>query len=235
VAHFDAVQLAGTTVKRATLHNYEDLSRKDVRIGDTVVVEKGGDVIPKVVRVLLDRRPAEAVPFAMPSHCPVCGDPVVREEGEVATRCVNPACPAVVREALRHFCGRRAMDIEGLGERLVDQLVREGLLTDVASIYDLRAEDLAGLERWGEKSASNLIEQISGARATTSRGFSSRSASGTSARRRRRRWRGASGRWTRSRRSRRRSSRRPRTSVPPRRRRSPRGSRTRSTGSWSRG
>jgi len=160
VAHFDAVQLAGTTVKRATLHNYEDLSRKDVRIGDTVVVEKGGDVIPKVVRVLLDRRPAEAVPFAMPSHCPVCGDPVVREEGEVATRCVNPACPAVVREALRHFCGRRAMDIEGLGERLVDQLVREGLLTDVASIYDLRAEDLAGLERWGEKSASNLIEQI---------------------------------------------------------------------------
>jgi DNA ligase (NAD+) len=160
VALFDAVQLAGTTVKRATLHNYEDLSRKDVRVGDTVVVEKGGDVIPKVVRVLLEKRPAGAVPFAMPTHCPVCGDPVAREEGEVATRCVNPACPAVVREALRHFCGRRAMDIEGLGERLVDQLVRVGLLTDVASIYDLRAEDLVGLERWGEKSAANLIEQI---------------------------------------------------------------------------
>jgi len=160
VALFDAVQLAGTTVKRATLHNYEDLSRKDVRVGDTVVVEKAGDVIPKVVRVLLDRRPEDAAPYAMPSRCPVCGDPVVREEGEVATRCVNPACPAVVREALRHFCGRRAMDIEGLGERLVDQLVREGLLTDVASIYDLRAGDLAGLERWGEKSAANLIGQI---------------------------------------------------------------------------
>ena len=160
VAHFDAVQLAGTTVKRATLHNYEDLSRKDVRVGDTVVVEKGGDVIPKVVRVLLEKRPPDSVPFAMPARCPVCGDPVVREEGEVATRCVNPACPAVVREALRHFCGRRAMDIEGLGERLVDQLVREGLLTDVASIYDLRTEDLAGLERWGERSASNLVAQI---------------------------------------------------------------------------
>ena len=93
VAHFDAVQLAGTTVKRATLHNYEDLSRKDVRVGDTVVVEKGGDVIPKVVRVLLDRRPEGAAPYAMPSRCPVCGDPVVREEGEVATRCVNPGLP----------------------------------------------------------------------------------------------------------------------------------------------
>jgi DNA ligase (NAD+) len=160
VAHLEPVVLAGTTVKRATLHNYEDLSRKDVRIGDTVVVEKGGDVIPKVVRVILEKRPPSAVPFAMPERCPVCGDSVVREEGEVATRCVNPACPAVVREALRHFCARRAMNIEGLGEKLVDQLVREGLLTDVASIYDLKSEDLARLERWGEKSAGNLIAEI---------------------------------------------------------------------------
>jgi DNA ligase (NAD+) len=160
VAHLEPVVLAGTTVKRATLHNYEDLSRKDVRIGDTVVVEKGGDVIPKVVRVILEKRPAAAAPFAMPGRCPVCNDPVVREEGEVATRCVNTACPAVVREALRHFCARRAMNIEGLGEKLVDQLVREGLLTDAASIYDLKAEDLARLERWGEKSAANLIAEI---------------------------------------------------------------------------
>jgi len=160
VAHLDPVLLAGTTVKRATLHNYEDLSRKDVRVGDTVVVEKGGDVIPKVVRVLLDRRPADAAPFAMPAVCPVCGDPVAREEGEVATRCVNPACPAVVREALRHFCTRRAMDIEGLGEKLVDQLVTAGLLTDVASIYGLESKDLVELERWGEKSASNLLAEI---------------------------------------------------------------------------
>jgi DNA ligase (NAD+) len=160
VAHLTPVPLAGTTVKRATLHNYEDLSRKDVRIGDTVLVEKGGDVIPKVVRVLLDKRPAGSVPFVMPTVCPVCGDPVSREAEEVATRCVNPACPAVVREALRHFCTRRAMNIEGLGEKLVDQLVGAGLLSDVASIYALRLEDLAGLERWGEKSASNLMAEI---------------------------------------------------------------------------
>jgi DNA ligase (NAD+) len=159
-AYFDAVQLAGTTVRKATLHNYEDLSRKDVRVGDTVVVEKGGDIIPKVVRVVLENRPADSVPFRMPTHCPDCGDPVVREEGEVATRCVNPGCPAVVREALQHYAGRRAMDIEGLGEKLVDQLVTASLLSDVASIYDLKAESLAELERWGEKSASNLIAQI---------------------------------------------------------------------------
>jgi DNA ligase (NAD+) len=160
VAHFDPVMLAGTTVKRATLHNYDDLARKDVRVGDTVVVEKGGDVIPKVVRVILEKRRKGARPFRMPKQCPVCGDPVVKEEDEVATRCVNPACPAVVREALRHFCGRRAMNIEGLGDKLVDQLVTAGLLTDVASIYDLKASDLVELERWGEKSAANLIEEI---------------------------------------------------------------------------
>ena len=160
VAHFDPVLLAGTIVKRATLHNYEDLARKDVRVGDTVAVEKGGDVIPKVTRVLLEKRPKKAEPFQMPSRCPICGEPVVQEEGEVATRCVNPACPAVVREALRHFCTRRAMNIEGLGDRLVDQLVTEGLLSDVASIYDLTAEKLVGLERWGEKSAANLLAEI---------------------------------------------------------------------------
>jgi DNA ligase (NAD+) len=160
VAHFDPVVLAGTTVKRATLHNYEDLARKDVRVGDTVVVEKGGDVIPKVVRVVPEKRPRKTAPFAMPESCPVCGDPVVREPGEVATRCVNPSCPAVVREALRHFCSRRAMKIEGLGEKLVDQLVGEGLLSDVASIYALSPESLALLARWGEKSASNLVAEI---------------------------------------------------------------------------
>jgi DNA ligase (NAD+) len=160
VAHFDPIVLAGTTVKRATLHNYEDLARKDVRVGDTVIVDKGGEIIPRVIRVTPEKRPAGSVPFAMPERCPVCGDPVVREPGEVATRCVNPACPAVVREALRHFCSRRAMKIEGLGEKLVDQLVREGLLSDVASIYDLETKDLADLERWGEKSAANLVAEI---------------------------------------------------------------------------
>ena len=164
VAHLEPVKLAGTIVKRATLHNYEDLSRKDVRVGDTVIVEKGGDVIPKVVRVLLEERPADAAPFAMPTRCPICGDPIVKEPDEVATRCVNPACPAVVREALRHFCSRRAMNIEGLGERLVDQLVTAGLLSDVASIYDLAAADLVALDRWGEKSAANLLGQIEGSK-----------------------------------------------------------------------
>ncbi len=159
-AEFEPVLLGGTTVRRATLHNYEDLSRKDVRAGDTVIVEKGGDVIPKVVRVVTEKRPPGAEPFRMPERCPSCGDPVVREEGEVAVRCVNPACPSVVREALTHFCGRRAMNIEGLGERLADQLVTAGLLSDVASIYNLKAADLQELERWGEKSAANLIGEI---------------------------------------------------------------------------
>ncbi|HEX9148432.1 MAG TPA: NAD-dependent DNA ligase LigA [Thermoanaerobaculia bacterium] len=160
VAHFDPVVLAGTTVKRATLHNYEDLARKDVRVGDTVIVDKGGEVIPRVIRVVSEKRPRGSVPFAMPERCPVCGDPIAREPGEVAARCVNPACPAVVREALRHFCSRRAMKIEGLGEKLVDQLVSAGLLSDVASVYDLHTEDLAELERWGEKSAANLLAEI---------------------------------------------------------------------------
>jgi DNA ligase (NAD+) len=160
VAHFDPIVLAGTTVQRATLHNYEDLARKDVRVGDTVIVEKGGDVIPKVVRVVLEKRSPKSVRFAMPVRCPVCGDAIVREAGEVAARCVNPSCPAVVREAITHFCSRRAMKIEGLGEKLVDQLVSEGLLSDVASIYELSAEDLARLDRWGEKSAANLIGEI---------------------------------------------------------------------------
>jgi DNA ligase (NAD+) len=160
VAHFDPIVLAGTTVKRATLHNYEDLARKDVRVGDTVIVDKGGDVIPRVVRIVPEKRPPGSVPFAMPEECPICGDPIVREPGEVAARCVNPACPAVVREALRHFCSRRAMKIEGLGEKLVDQLVSEGLLSDTASIYDLKAEALTELERWGEKSAANLLSEI---------------------------------------------------------------------------
>jgi DNA ligase (NAD+) len=164
VAHFDPVVLAGTTVKRATLHNYEDLARKDVRVGDTVVVDKGGEIIPRVIRVLPEERPRGSVPFAMPERCPICGDPIVREPGEVAARCVNPACPAVVREALRHFCSRRAMKIEGLGEKLVDQLVNERLLSDVASIYALKAADLAQLERWGEKSAGNLLSEIARSR-----------------------------------------------------------------------
>jgi len=160
VARLEPVRIAGTVVQRATLHNYEDLTRKDVRAGDTVAVEKGGDVIPKVTRVVLERRPAASVPFSMPARCPECGEQVVREEGEVATRCVNASCPALVRESIRHFAGRRAMDIEGLGDKLVAKLLEAGMLTDAASIYALEEAPLAELDRFGEKSAANLMAQI---------------------------------------------------------------------------
>ena len=160
VAEFTPVLLAGSTVRRATLHNMEDLSRKDVRVGDTVAVEKAGDVIPKVTRVLLEKRPERARPFRMPERCPACGERVVQREGEVAVRCVNPACPAQIAESLRHFVTRRAMDVEGLGEERIEQLRDAGLLKDVASLYDLGASDLAPLERWGEKSAANVIAEI---------------------------------------------------------------------------
>ncbi|MBK9062798.1 MAG: NAD-dependent DNA ligase LigA [Acidobacteria bacterium] len=160
VAEFTPVLLAGSTVRRATLHNMEDLSRKDVRIGDTVAVEKAGDVIPKVTRVLLEKRPNGAKAFSMPARCPACGEPVVQREGEVAVRCVNPGCPAQVAESLRHFVTRRAMDVEGLGDERIEQLREAGLLKDVASLYDLAAAELAPLERWGEKSASNVVAEI---------------------------------------------------------------------------
>jgi DNA ligase (NAD+) len=160
VAHFDPIAVAGTVVRRATLHNYEDLARKDVRVGDTVAVEKGGDVIPKVTRVLFERRPASSREFRMPDRCPACGEPVVREPGEVAVRCINASCPAQARESVRHFAARKAMDIEGLGDKLIEKLFDEKLLTGLASIYDLDPRRLSSLERYGEKSAANLMAQI---------------------------------------------------------------------------
>ncbi|HEX7528356.1 MAG TPA: NAD-dependent DNA ligase LigA, partial [Thermoanaerobaculia bacterium] len=160
VAEFKPVLLAGTVVKRATLHNHEDLARKDVRVGDAVLVQKGGDVIPKVTRVLLEERPKGARPFSMPARCPACGEKVVRQEGEVAIRCVNPACPAQLAERLRHFVSRRAMDVEGLGDERIEQLLGAGLLEDVASLYALTKDQLAPRERWGEKSAANVIAEI---------------------------------------------------------------------------
>ncbi len=160
VAEFEPVLLAGSTVRRATLHNYEDLARKDVREGDLVAVEKGGDVIPKVTRVVFEERPAGAASFEMPSACPICGAAVVREEGAVAFRCPNPHCPAKVQEAIRHFVSRKAMNIDGLGDERIEQLLSAGLADDVASLYTLTIEKLTPLERWGEKSARNLVEEI---------------------------------------------------------------------------
>jgi DNA ligase (NAD+) len=160
VAILDPVPLAGSTVGRATLHNEEEVARKDVRVGDTVLIEKGGEVIPKVVKVLTEKRPPETVPWAPPLTCPACGTAVIKPEGEVDRRCPNVSCPAQVEEALKHFARRAAMDIEGLGHALVHQLVEKGLVRDFADLYRLTLEDLVGLERMAEKSARNLLDQI---------------------------------------------------------------------------
>ncbi len=160
VAILEPVLLAGTTITRCTLHNDEEVRRKDVRVGDRVLIEKGGDVIPKIVKVILDGRPAGLAPFEMPRTCPACGAAVVRPEGEAITRCLNVSCPARLKESILHFAGRGAMDIEGLGEALVDQLIARGIVREIAGIYRLDRETLAGLDRMGEKSAGNLVEQI---------------------------------------------------------------------------
>jgi DNA ligase (NAD+) len=160
VAEFDPVRLGGTKVVNASLHNFEELARKDVRIGDTIAVEKGGDIIPKVVEVLIDKRPADAVAFAVPTECPACGQPLHKFEDEVAIRCINQGCPAIVLQSITHFASRKAMDIEGLGWQTVQAMLDAGLIRDYSSIYELTDEQVANLERKGEKSARKLIENI---------------------------------------------------------------------------
>ncbi|HEX2059444.1 MAG TPA: NAD-dependent DNA ligase LigA [Thermoanaerobaculia bacterium] len=160
VAEFDPVRIGGTKVVNASLHNFEELARKDVRIGDTIVVEKGGDIIPKVVEVILDKRPKGAKPYEVPAECPVCGAPLHKFEDEVAIRCSNQGCPAVVLQAITHFASRKAMDIEGLGWQTVQALLDAKLVEDYSSIYELTVEQVAELERKGEKSATKLIENI---------------------------------------------------------------------------
>ena len=160
VAELEPVFVAGSTVSRATLHNEEEIARKDLRIGDRVLIEKAGDVIPAVVKVLTEERDGSEKVFHMPKHCPVCSAPVTREEGEVAVRCANPGCPAQVRRRIEYFAGRSSMDIAGLGEAVVSQLCDEGLLHDVSGLYELRAEQLLPLERMGEKSVENLLAAI---------------------------------------------------------------------------
>jgi DNA ligase (NAD+) len=160
VAHLEKVALAGSMVARATLHNEEEVARKDVRVGDTVRIEKGGDVIPKVVEVVKERRPAQAVPWSPPDACPKCGTPAVRPEGEVDRRCPNAACPAQLEERLKHWAARTAMDVEGLGEVRVRQLVTSGLVKDFADLYRLRMEDLLGFGKDVELSSRNLLDGI---------------------------------------------------------------------------
>jgi len=160
LAEMRPVQLAGTTVSRATLHNSDRIRELDIRIGDTVVVRKAGEIIPEVVRVLTELRPENAQPFQMPVNCPVCSQPVVRPSGEAVTRCVNASCPAILRAALQHWVSRDALDINGMGEKLVQQLVDRGIVQTVADIYDLTAQQLEILERMGKKSAEKLVDAI---------------------------------------------------------------------------
>ena len=168
VAKLAPVFVGGVTVTNATLHNEEEARRKDVRVGDTVVVRRAGDVIPEVVSVVLDRRPEGTVPFSMPDACPVCGSAVGREEGEVDTRCTAGLfCSAQRKQAVLHFAQRRAMDIENLGEKLVDQLVEGGLIHSLPDLYELKLETLARLDRMAEKSAQNLLDGLEKSRHTT--------------------------------------------------------------------
>jgi DNA ligase (NAD+) len=159
-ASFEPVPIGGVMVKAASLHNMDEIARKDIRIGDYVVVERAGDVIPYVVKVLTERRTGEEKQFIMPERCPVCGSEVFREEGEAAYRCIGIACPAKLKESLTFFASRGAMDIEGLGEKLVEQLVDRGLVQDVADLYSLTKEQLTGLDRMAEKSAQNLLNAL---------------------------------------------------------------------------
>ena len=168
VARLEPVRAGGVTITNATLHNQDEVARKDVRVGDSVAVRRAGDVIPEVVRVLPDHRPPDAAPFTMPSHCPVCRSDVVRAQGEAVARCSGGLfCPAQRKQAIRHFAGRRAMDIEGLGEKLIEQLVDEGLIRSVADLYRLDEPTLAGLERMGEVSARNLVQALEKSKSTT--------------------------------------------------------------------
>lgn len=160
VADLEPVFIAGSTVRRASLHNIEQIQRLDLHIGDTIVLEKAGEVIPYVVQAVLSKRPGDAKPILPPTVCPSCGAPVEKEPDTPYIRCVNPACPAQFKERLRWFCARNQMDIENLGEALIEQLVDQGLVKDFADLYDLKTEQLEALERMGKKSARNVIDAI---------------------------------------------------------------------------
>jgi DNA ligase (NAD+) len=167
VASLETVPIGGVMVKSASLHNMDEIARKDIRIGDTVVVERAGDVIPYVVKVLTEKRTGDEKQFVMPERCPVCGSEVFREEGEAAYRCIGISCPAQLKESLKFFGSRGAMDIEGLGEKLINQLVERGLVQDVADLYKLTKEQLAGLDRMAAKSAQNLLDNLARSKHTT--------------------------------------------------------------------
>ncbi len=171
VAVLEPVKLSGTTITRSTLHNEDEIERKDIRVGDWVLIERSGDVIPRVVAAIKDRRTGKEKKFAFPRRCPVCGSAAFRPEGEAISRCTNPSCPAKLRESLLHFAWRQAMNIEGLGEALVDQLIDKKLVRAIPDIYSLRFEDLVNLERMGPKSSRNLLIEIENSKKRTLAAF----------------------------------------------------------------
>ena len=160
VAILDPVRISGSVVQRATLHNEDEIRRKDIRIGDTVLIQKAGEVIPEVVKVIKEKRTGKETEFIIPTKCPVCGAKVFRPEGEAVTRCNSLACPAQIKERIRHFASRDAMDIEGLGPAIIDQLVEKGLIKDISNLYFLKRDNLTSLERMAEKSTENLLAAI---------------------------------------------------------------------------
>jgi len=167
IAQLEPVHVGGVTISSASLHNMDEIERKDIRIGDTVIVERAGDVIPYVVRALPEKRTGREQRFQMPARCPVCGANIVREEGEAAFRCVGASCPAQLKERIRHFASKRAMDIDGMGEKLVSQLVDKGMVRNFADLYRLEKAQLADLERMAEKSAQNIVDAIARSKQTT--------------------------------------------------------------------
>ncbi len=167
VAIMEPVKVGGVTITNATLHNQDEIDRKDVRVGDTVVIQRAGDVIPEIVEVVLNKRPKDSKPFKLPKKCPICSAPVTQLEEEVVLRCVNPVCPAILKESLKHFVARRAMNVEKLGDRLIEVFVEEGLVKSFSDLYRLKIDEILNLERQGEKSAGNLINNIEKSKTTT--------------------------------------------------------------------
>lgn len=167
VAIMKPVKVGGVTITHATLHNQEEIQRKDVRIHDHVIIQRAGDVIPEIVSVILDKRPSKTKPYLLPTHCPSCHELVHKIEGEVVTRCINPFCPSILKESLKHFTSRRAMNIEKIGDRLVEALVDNQLVNSFSDIYHLNKEKLLNLERQGEKSVENILSSIEKSKNTT--------------------------------------------------------------------
>ena len=171
VAILEPVEIGGVIVQRATLHNQDEVARKDIRVGDTVIVQRAGDVIPEVVEYIPEKRPKTAKPYHIPGHCPACGSKVVREEDEAVHRCININCPAQVQQRIGHFASKGAMNIEGLGEKIVERLFSEGLVKSLADLYTLKMDDLLKLEKFTDKEtkkkAQNLLEAIDRSKKTT--------------------------------------------------------------------